>query len=188
MRQLVHGIDEEAAGEHEQDRSRKIDRDIFGLCPAFLQQFPREIRAPESYRQIEIKNPAPADRIDQKTAKRRTGKKADVKRHRRKSHSLAALLGGKRDRGNRSTIGGNHRAADGLQAAKQNYLPCGLRCAAQRGAQAEDQKTASIEAAPPEEVTQTADRDDGADQEQIVNQQDSLNRRQTGVKRLGQRG
>src|ERR1051325_11972346 len=93
MRQLVHGIDEKAAGEHEQDRSRKIDRYFFvRLRPAFLQQFPCEVGAPETYRQIEIKNPAPADRIDQKSAKSRPREKADVKRHGRKSHRLAALL------------------------------------------------------------------------------------------------
>src|SRR5512144_1192576 len=165
MRQLIHRIDEKAAGEHEQDRSGKIDRDFPSLRPAFLQQFPCEVGAPESYRQIEIKNPAPADRIDQKAAESRTGKKANVKRHGRKSHGLAALMGGKRDRSNRSAVGGDHRAADRLQAATQNNLPRVLRGAAQRGAQDKDQKTARIESPPAEEVTQAADRDHGTDQE-----------------------
>src|SRR5690348_15143946 len=166
MRQLVHGIDEKAAGEHEQDRSRKIDRYFFlRLRPAFLKQFPCEVGAPETYRQIEIKNPAPADRIDQKTAESRTREKADVKRHGSKSHCLTPLLRGKCDRGNRPAIGGNHRAADRLQAATQNNLPRVLRGAAQRGAQDEDQKTARIESPSPEEVTQAADRDHRADQE-----------------------
>ena len=165
MRHLIHGIDEQAAGEHEQDRSGKIDRDFLSLCPAFLQQFPREVGAPESYRQIEIKNPAPADRIDQKPAESRTREKADVKRHGRKSHGLTPLLRGKCDRGNGPAVGGDHRAADRLQAATQNNLPRVLRGAAQRGAQDKDQKTARIESSSPEEVTQAADRDHGADQE-----------------------
>ncbi len=39
MRQLIHGVDEKTAGQHEQDRAGKIDRNSFDLFFAFFKSF-----------------------------------------------------------------------------------------------------------------------------------------------------
>jgi len=187
MGKLIHGVDEQAVCDHEQDRSRKVDGNFFRFFTTFLQQLPRQISAPDTDGQIEIKDPAPADRIDQNAAQRRTGQKADVKRHGSKAHRFAALIGGKGDRSDGSAVGRDHRAADGLQAAKQNDLPDRLGCAAKRRTEYENQKSAGVEAAPAEKIAQAADGDHGADKQQIIDQQNPLNGGQARIESMRQR-
>ncbi len=153
---------------------------------AFFQEPPGQVRSPKPNGQIEKKDPAPADGIDDEAAEGGTGEKADMKCHGNQSHGFTPFVGRHGDGSDGSAVGRDHRPAHRLEGAKKNDLGRRLRHAAKRRAQNEKQKPRGVKTAPPEQITETADGDDQADQGKIINQQYPLNGRQTGMKSMGQ--
>src|SRR5262245_39980044 len=76
--QLIDGIDKQPIGEKQEQSTDNIDGNFF-IDSGFRDDFPRQIGAAKAERHIDIKDPAPADAIDQETAKRWTDQKTDVK-------------------------------------------------------------------------------------------------------------
>src|SRR5262244_2420149 len=76
--QLINGIDKQPIGEKQEQGAGSIDGNFF-IDPGLWDDLPRQISAAKAERHIDIKDPAPADAIDQETAKRRTDQKTDVK-------------------------------------------------------------------------------------------------------------
>jgi hypothetical protein len=101
--------------------------------------------------------------------------------------ALPRSLDGECERGYGAPVGGNHRAADGLQGAKQNNLRRRLRRAAESRADDKEQKAGSVKTPPAEKIAQAADRNDQANEREIVDQQHPLDGCQAGVEGMGQR-
>src|SRR5581483_3519864 len=186
-RQLIDGVDKEAVGHQQKQRAGNIHGDFF-LQPGFRDHLPGQVRAPQTEGQVDIKNPAPADAVDQKAAERGPGQKAHVKSRGGETEGAAALLRRQVHRDDGAAVGGDHRAANRLQRAEENQLPRAARQAAKSRGGHEDQKTDAVKQPPAEQIAEPAHGDDQADENQIVDQNRPLNRRERGFERARQRG
>ena len=125
-RQLIDGVNKQTVGQEQQHSAGHINADFF-RGPGFRHDFPGEVGAEEAERQVEVKNPAPADAVDQKAAEGRPGEKADVKRRRGETKGAAPLLVRQIHRDDGAAIGGDHRAAERLDGAEKDQLADRLR-------------------------------------------------------------
>src|SRR5437667_4167060 len=94
----------------------------FFLGSRFRDNLPGKISAPKAERHVNIENPAPADRVDQETTKRRAGKEPNVKCRGSETQRLPPFLARQSHRNNRPAVGRNHRPADGLNGSEEDEL------------------------------------------------------------------
>src|SRR5262249_58841007 len=68
VRELIHGVDEKTTSHHQQNGPREVDGYALHVFLALFQKFPGEVRAPNPYGEVGIKNPSPPDGVEQESS------------------------------------------------------------------------------------------------------------------------
>src|SRR5512145_2171696 len=108
-RQLIDGIDKQSIGYEQEECARKVDGKLFARS-RFGYDLPRQVGARDTEGHIHIKDPAPADGVDEKAAQRRPGEKADMKGGGSQSQGAAAILLRQIERHDGPAVSGDHRS------------------------------------------------------------------------------